>query len=556
MTIIDTVKAQFSPAPVEVELDHGVGEIHSVHAQDADIEGLEKPAYAVDVVERGVSNVEAAQAVWGKYGKWYIAAGIAMMMVLYELDNSTVYVYNGYGTSTFDKVSVLSTLSTASSILFAVVKPLIAKISNVIGRGETYLITISCYVLSYILLASAKNINTYAAGSIIYSIGQSGTNIMNDIIISDISSARWRGLALGISFFPFLIIPWISAYIVESCVTGIGWRWGIGMFAILMPFGASAIITALLYYQHKAKKAGITVKQRITIYEFCSQVDLGGSILLSGGFAMILLPFTLAATTPARWSTPYVDVLIALGCVFIIALPFYEKFVAKHPIVPFRYFKTLSITMSCLLIATDSLGFEVTHTYLYTWASIARGYDARMATFYIYTNGVTQCLFGIMAGLIMLKTRKYKWMLMSAVCIRLIGYGIMMRLRGANNSDAELFIVQLIQGIGSGIIQIAVIVSAQVVVPHAEMAQVTALVLCCSFLGSSIGTSIAGGIYTNTLKDALYDALGSTATQSLVDTVYSSITGVIPAWGTVQRTAIDEAVSLMRKLEGFEEPHR
>lgn len=467
-----------------------------------------------------------------------------MMMIIYELDNSTVYVYNSYGTSAFDAVSLLSTLSTAGTILFAVIKPFIAKLSNIIGRGETYLITISCYVLAYILLASAKTINTYAAGYIIYVIGQSGTNIMNDIIISDISSARYRALAIGISFFPFLVIPWVSAYIVDSAVATIGWRWGIGMFAIMMPFCASIIITTLLYYQSKAKKAGIAIKQKLTIYEFFSLIDLGGTILLSGGFAMILIPLTLAATSPAKWATPYLDVLIALGAVFLIALPFYERYLAAHPIVPFHYFKTLSIVMSCLLIATDSLGFSVTHTYLYSWATIARNFDARIATFYIYTNGVTQCLTGILGGLIMLRTRKYKWLLMAAVIIRLIGYGVMIRLRGADNPTAELFIVQLIQGVGSGIIQTAVIVSAQIVVPHAEMAQITALVLCCSFLGSSVGASIAGGIYTNTFRSALYRELGGDASAALVDTVYNSITGVLPAWGTTQRIAIDDAVSL------------
>jgi len=283
------------------------------------------------------------------------------------------------------------------------------------------------------------------------------------------------------------------------------------------------------------------VKQRLTIYEFFSLIDLGGTILLSGGFAMILIPLTLAATSPAKWATPYLDALIAIGGIFLLALPFYEKYLAVHPVVPFRYFKTLSIVMSCLLIATDSLGFSVTHTYLYSWASIARNFDAKVATFYIYTNGVTQCLTGILGGVIMLKTRKYKWLLMAAVVIRLVGYGIMIRLRGANNSEAELFIVQLIQGIGSGIIQTAVIVSAQIVVPHAEMAQITALVLMCSFLGSSVGASISGGIYTNTFKPALYHELGSDASQTLVDTVYSSITGVLPAWGSAQRTAIDNA---------------
>ena len=418
-----------------------------------------------------------------------------------------------------------------------------AKISNVIGRGQTYLITISFYILGYILMASASSFNTYAAGSIFYTVGQSGTNIMTDIVISDITTARWRAFAIGLSFFPFLITPWVSAYIVSSVVGGIGWRWGIGMLAILMPFCASFLITTLLYYQIRAKKMGLAPPSpKISVYEFCSQIDLGGVILFSGGLALLLVPMTLAATTPSQWRTPYLDALIAVGGVLLILLPFYELYVAKHPVVPVQYFKNKTILICLFLISTDSLGFACTHTYIYAWSTIAHNFDTRTATFYVYTNGVTQCLFGILAGLIMVYTCRYKYLAISAAVIRLVGYGVMLRLRGADNTEAELFVVQLIQGVGSGIIQTCLLVPAQISVRHAEMPQITALLICMSFLGSSVGSCIAGGIYTNTLKPALWRYLGDSGSAELVDSLFNSITGVVPAWGTPERNAVDLAV--------------
>lgn len=429
--------------------------------------------------------------------------------------------------------------------MFAIVKPPIAKLADVMGRGETYIFTLCCYVISYILCAAAKDYNTYAAGYIIHNLAQSGTNILNDILISDISSARWRGFAIGISFFPFLFSPWIAAYIIQDVVTGIGWKWGIGMFCFLMPFAFTVVIGTLLFYQRKAHKMKIVVRQKMTIYDFCSQVDLGGLILLSGGFATLLLPFTLAATSTGKWKTPYIIALIVLGVFLLALLPVYEKFVAKHPVVPIHYFKNLTIVMSILLITTDTIGFAVTHTYLYTWAVIARDFSARDATFYNYTNGVMQCLSAIIAGLIMAKTRKYKWLTFGGIIIRLIGYGLMIRLRGADNSVAELFIVQIIQGIGSGIIQTTALVAAQISVSHSQMGQMTALVIMCLFLGSSIGSSIAGGIYSGTFKEQLANQLGPGASQSLVDMLFDSIVGVVPVWGTVERVAINLAVSTL-----------
>jgi hypothetical protein len=89
-----------------------------------------------------------------------------------------------------------------------------------------------------------------------------------------------------------------------------------------------------------------------------------------------------------------------------------------------------------------------------------------------------------------------------------------------------------------------IIVAAQVVVPHIEMPQVTALVLLCTFVGGSVGNTVAGAFYTGSFKDALRHHLGSQATDDIVNAVYDSITSAtIPATGTVERTAVNLAYS-------------
>lgn len=150
-----------------------------------------------------------------------------------QFDNALLYNYRNYAASNFDNVAGLSTLAVVGAIVFAVAKPPIAKISNTIGRAEAYIFCIMCYLLGYILCASASSFGAYAGGFVFANIGQTGANILNDIIISDITSMRARGFGISISFFPFLITPWISAFIVEEVVLpgGIGWRWGIGIWS-------------------------------------------------------------------------------------------------------------------------------------------------------------------------------------------------------------------------------------------------------------------------------------------------------------------------------------
>lgn len=226
-----------------------------------------------------------------------------------------------------------------------------------------------------------------------------------------------------------------------------------------MPFGASFIIGTLLWYQRKARKLGLLKPQSITLHGFCSEIDLGGMILFIAGFACFLLPLTIAAQETGGWKTPWIIALIIVGALLLICLPYYETYYSRHPIIPMFYLKNATIILSCLLVMTDSIGFTATHTYLYAWGTVAHNFDATVATYYVYTNGVIQSLVGIFAGLYMYWARRYKWLIMSGVVFRLIGYGVMIRLRGAHNSLAELFIVQVIQGAGSGIIQTAPLVA-------------------------------------------------------------------------------------------------
>jgi cytochrome c553 len=74
--------------------------------------------------------------------------------------------------------------------------------------------------------------------------------------------------------------------------------------------------------------------------------------------------------------------------------------------------------------------------------------------------------------------------------------------------------------------------------------QVTALVLLCAFVGAAIGNAIAGGIYSDTFRDALRHHLGAGAPDSVVNAVFESITSAtIPAEGTPQRKAVNLAYS-------------
>ncbi|ETI26155.1 hypothetical protein G647_02932 [Cladophialophora carrionii CBS 160.54] len=488
-------------------------------------------------------NQEALDAAWGKNGRVWMWIGIALMWTIFELDHATIYNYQNYAASDFEEVALLGALMTAGTIVSAVLKPPIAKISDVIGRAETYMAVVVFYVASYILCASAKGFGQYTGGYVIYCIGQTGMQILNQIIVADITSSRWRGLANGLVNLPFMIIPWCSAFIVDSALANIGWRWGIGMFAIIMPICSVAVIIPLVWFQRRLRRVGGTVRNKTSMRGFLSQIDLGGMVLLSGGCAMLLLPIALAGNTSGSWRAPWVPTLIALGVVFLLVLVYYESRIASKPVIPPRFVKNVSLILAFLIGLLDAFAYSVTHTYLYAWATVVHEFTPRNATFLTYAAGCVQVLTGLGTGFLMYRSKRYKWLLLIGVIIRLIGYGFMMRLRGANNSIGEIFVMQIIQGAGSGMVGTVVIVVAQVVVPRAELAQSTALELLFIYLGNSIGSSIAGTIYTSLFKPRLRFWMGPDTPQSAINSVYDTITDVVPQPGSSERMAVNHAYS-------------
>lgn len=76
-----------------------------------------------------------------------------------------------YVTSAFQEHSLTATTNVASSIIGGVSKLALAKILDVWGRPQGYLLTVCFMVLGLVLMAACNNVETYAAAQIFYWVG-------------------------------------------------------------------------------------------------------------------------------------------------------------------------------------------------------------------------------------------------------------------------------------------------------------------------------------------------------------------------------------------------
>lgn len=207
-----------------------------------------------------------------------------------------------------------------------------AKISDVFGRLEAFSISILLFVIGYIQQAASNNVKTYAAAQIFYAAGSTGLQILIQVFIADTTNLEWRALFSSLPDLPFLYTAWIGSIIAESITKHTTWRWGYGIWAIVLPIAFLPLALSLFLNQRKASKLGILPESPYkgerpwaVMKHLWYDLDFFGLLLLCAAISLILLPLTLAATARGGWSNPSIIAMLVIGCVCLLAFPFWER---------------------------------------------------------------------------------------------------------------------------------------------------------------------------------------------------------------------------------------
>jgi len=111
------------------------------------------------------------------------------------------------------------------------------------------------YGVGYAIIASMNSLGQLSAGQVIYSLGYTGLQLVIQIIIADVTTLRYRALVSSLISLPFIINAFVASNVSAAVMAHSTWRWGYGMFAIIMPCTLLPIVLALLWSQWKGRRA-------------------------------------------------------------------------------------------------------------------------------------------------------------------------------------------------------------------------------------------------------------------------------------------------------------
>ncbi|KAL5504446.1 hypothetical protein ACEPAH_8522 [Sanghuangporus vaninii] len=487
----------------------------------------------------GVVQVEATEKVYTPTSMWILFVSLGMASYVYALDSSTTSNYLSFAASAFGEHSLISTVGVAQSVFVAVGKPVIAKVADVTSRAYAYSGVLVFYMIGYIVIAGSNGIGTFFAGIIFYAIG---LQLLTQIVIADLTTLKWRALVSSLTSLPFIINGFIGPNIANAVLERANWRVGYGMFAVIVPATLLPLILTLFWAERKAKRLGMVdevlaaegvMREALVseprgsfigrMHHYAEQLDLVGLILLGGAVGLILLPLSLAKNGKY---TPSIISLLVVGCVLLCLFAIWDLRHASRPVIAPRFLRNRTVVIASLIGCFDFLSYFLTFVYLYSFVLVVKPWTQLEATYFLQVQTIALTICGFCAGVIMFRVRRCKLILISGLCIRLLGCGLMIHSRGAKGSTVEIVMTQVLQGLGGGFAAVANQVAGQASVPHVDLAIVTAVLLLMTEIGGGIGNAMAGAMWRSTMPRNLEKELPQLS-EAERKALFGSITDVL-----------------------------
>ncbi|KAF0315320.1 hypothetical protein GQ607_017464 [Colletotrichum asianum] len=365
----------------------------------------------------GVGRVEAFNKVLyhsGKKGKvllWLLGASVGLTMFAYALDMGiTTTIFGTLAASTFKVHSQLGTVNTASKIIRAISKPFIGKLADITSRPTTYVVILAFYAVGFAVAASAHTFTSYTIGICFTSVGKSGLDLLSDIIVADLTPLEWRGFFSACLSLPFIVTVPVYGFIAEGFYDD--WRWGLGIFAILVPILLVPAIVTLYAMQRRGEKAGmVTIADSKDVrtgtseatpknlvywaklaYRGLVDIDIIGLILLGFAFSLILLPITLAKSADDGWKNPSMIAMIVIGFVILAGFVFFEVLVAPKPLMTKRILKNRAFIAGVIIHTLNQMASSVRNTYFSSYILIIKDWTTYQWTIFLGITTMDLCL--------------------------------------------------------------------------------------------------------------------------------------------------------------------
>lgn len=466
-------------------------------------------------------------------------------------------VLSPYIYSDFQLHSLTGLTSVIASLISALIKFPYAKLMDIWGRPQAFGVSVGSLTLGLVMMAACKNVQTYCAAQVFYQIGFSCIDFSMTIFVADTTALRNRAFWIAYSASPYLITPWIYGYASDQILSpgGIGYRWGFGVFAIIMPVVSASLWALWTHIERKAEKMSLVEKESVTrtpwqsVVHYLTEFDIIGLLIVSTGFSLFLLAFNLYSYQAEEWQSPMIICFIIFGFFLIISFTIWEKYFAPVKFMPWELIKNRTVFFTFAMVNSLYLAWYIWDSYFLSLLQVLFDQTVRDATYIsnIYTIGSTfWCL--VFGAILRYNGRIKLWAICFGVPLTILGVGLMIKFRQPSSHIGYIVMCQILVAFGGGTLVICEQMTVMAVSLQRNIPAVLAMEGVVSGIGSSIGGTVAVAMWTGIFPVKLKELLPVSA-QSEFTAIYGSLE-VQQSYdrGTSTRNAIDQAYGETQRL--------
>lgn len=379
--------------------------------------------------------------------------------------------------------------------------PIYGKLSDIYGRKSILIFGIVIFLIGSLASAFSWNIYALIAFRGIQGIGAGSIMATVNTIAGDIFSVRERARIQG-----YLSSIWGISAILGPTLGGaltefINWRW---IFLINLPIGAISIFFLLRFFKEKVERSDSTI-------------DYKGALLIVSSIGLFLL-FLMEGGQSWAWISWQSGVLFGAFVVLSIMTYRFEK-KSKDAIMPFWIWRNKSLIFTNLAMIGMGIVTMGPETLLPTFTQTSLGLGVIASGLVLASMSIGWPTASALSGRLYLKIGFRETSLIGAALV-LIACFIFVILPRPQSISWIVFDL-ILMGAGFGLLSTPSLVGAQSMVDWHHRGVVTSSVIFCRNLGQSVGATIVGTIFNNSLRMEMKNSPMAIATDSSKDLLHS-----------------------------------
>src|SRR5690625_277329 len=382
--------------------------------------------------------------------------------------------------------------------------PLYGKLSDLYGRKKILIFGIVVFLIGSAVSGFAWDIHSLITFRGIQGIGAGSIMATVNTIAGDIYSVKERAKIQG-----YLSSIWGVSAIIGPALGGAlaefaSWRW---IFFINIPTGIVAIIFLIVYF-----------KEEVNVVK--SKIDYKGAILIMSTLSLTLI-FLMEGGQSWSWISWHSLVFIILIAVLIKWTYNVEK---NNPnaIIPLWIWKNKTIGFTSLAMVGMGINVMGPETFLPTFTQTSLRLGVIASGFVLASMSIGWPTASALSGRLYLRIGFRETSLIGATLVILSAIGFL--LIPKPQPIYLIVISQVTLGAGFGLLSTPSLVGTQSMVAWNQRGVVTSSIVFSRNLGQSLGATIFGAIFNNTLNYKLRSATVDIpiSTQNIFETLQST----------------------------------